>query len=599
MIDVALHAEQIAIALLGSPNEKLSSDKELRFGRKGSLCIDLSKGTFYDHENEEGGGMLSLIQRERGESSITEFLETLGITEQKLPPVRNNDTQIQSKEYSSDEMRALAEKAEIYSRFNDAFCTMRFEGKIYRPFSRVDSNNWIMKRPTGLMPLLLSEGDSAKPVIVVEGEKAFLGAKELAKENIICAWHGGVSALEQSNWTQLKDFNEVIIFPDNDDAGFDCAIALKEKLESLNIKTSIVKPPTHWDEKDDLYDAYERQEYFDVVKYARDNEYHKEASHTVVYHDYKAFKDIEYPPKVWLIENLMARSNLFMIHGAPGHCKSLGTSVMSIALASGYNFGHYKIPNAVKVVYIDAEMPPNAMQERLNQQLNMFSAESFERQKELIQRVEKNLFIVSHHDQEHGLLPLNTEEGKTWFWDMIEKIDPAVVILDNLLTLTSMTDSNQADEWVSDVQPLLLKLRQQDRVAWFVHHSSKAGTQLGSMSKTVVLDGVIKTELANNDSDALLDIDAETYETSFKWSFEKTRHFYGKDALPIAWLYSNGVMSKDKDDLEMRREVVAQMINEGADKDAISSKTGVSVRTIERDIAYAKSNKMIDEEPPF
>ena len=72
MIDVALHAEQIAIALLGSPNEKLSSDKELRFGRKGSLCIDLSKGTFYDHENEEGGGMLSLIQRERGESSAVE-----------------------------------------------------------------------------------------------------------------------------------------------------------------------------------------------------------------------------------------------------------------------------------------------------------------------------------------------------------------------------------------------------------------------------------------------------------------------------------------------------------------------------------------------
>ena len=182
---------------------------------------------------------------------------------------------------------------------------------------------------------------------------------------------------------------------------------------------------------------------------------------------------------------------------------------------------------------------------------------------------------------------------------MIEKIDPSVVVLDNLLTLTSMTDSNQADEWISDVQPILLKLRQQDRVAWFVHHSSKAGTQLGSMSKTVVLDAVLKSELTNTESDALLDIDAETYETSFKWVFEKSRHFYGKDSLPIAWLYSNGIMSKDKDDLEMRREIVAQMINEGADKEAISSKTGVSVRTIERDIAYAKSNKMIDEEPPF
>ena len=599
MIDVAIHAETIAKALLGSPNKRLSSDKELRFGKKGSLSIDLSKGTFYDHENQEGGGMLSLIKRERGETNITDFLSSLGVTEKKLPAVRNYDSQIKEKEYSSDQMRALAEKAEIYSRFSDTFCTMRFEGKIYRPFNRIDANKWVMKRPDSLMPLLLSDGDSAKPVIVVEGEKAYLGAKQLAKENIICAWHGGVSALDQSNWTQLKDFNEVIIFPDNDEVGFDCAIKLKDKLESLSIKTSIAKPPTHWSDKDDLFDAYERQEYFDVVKYARDNEYRKEASHTVIYHNYKTFKDKEYPPKVWLIENLMARANLFMIHGAPGHCKSLGTSVMSVALSAGYNFGHYKIPRAVKVVYIDAEMSPNDMQYRLNQQLNMFNSESQERQDELRANVEKNLFIVSHHDQEFGLLPINTVEGKIWFWDMIEKIDPDVVILDNLLTLTSMTDSNQADQWISEVQPILLKLRQQDRCAWFVHHSSKAGTQLGSMAKTVVLDGVVKTELTNTDSESLLDIDAETYETSFKWIWEKTRHFYGKDAMPIAWLYSNGIMTKDKNDLEMRRDVVAKMVNQGIDKETIASNTDVSIRTIERDIAYAKSNNMLDDEPPF
>ena len=54
--------EPVARALLGEPNERLSKPNELRFGTHGSVAVDLAKGTFYDHESNEGGGVLDLVR---------------------------------------------------------------------------------------------------------------------------------------------------------------------------------------------------------------------------------------------------------------------------------------------------------------------------------------------------------------------------------------------------------------------------------------------------------------------------------------------------------------------------------------------------------
>lgn len=56
----------IARELLGDPNKHLSTQKKLRFGRKGSLSVDLPKARWFDHEGGEGGGVLDLICREIG-----------------------------------------------------------------------------------------------------------------------------------------------------------------------------------------------------------------------------------------------------------------------------------------------------------------------------------------------------------------------------------------------------------------------------------------------------------------------------------------------------------------------------------------------------
>ena len=55
--------EDVAQLLLGPANGALSTRTQLRFGRQGSLAVELAgdkRGQWYDHENKIGGGALDL-----------------------------------------------------------------------------------------------------------------------------------------------------------------------------------------------------------------------------------------------------------------------------------------------------------------------------------------------------------------------------------------------------------------------------------------------------------------------------------------------------------------------------------------------------------
>jgi putative DNA primase/helicase len=67
--DTAARAADIAISILGEPNRAMSSKRELRFGRHGSLSVVIAgpkAGMWHDHESGTGGDMIGFIMRERG-----------------------------------------------------------------------------------------------------------------------------------------------------------------------------------------------------------------------------------------------------------------------------------------------------------------------------------------------------------------------------------------------------------------------------------------------------------------------------------------------------------------------------------------------------
>src|SRR6516225_6828462 len=62
-IDFGALCEPVARRLWGEPSE-VSGDN-LRWGSHGSKSVDATRGVWFDHETNEGGGTVDLICRER------------------------------------------------------------------------------------------------------------------------------------------------------------------------------------------------------------------------------------------------------------------------------------------------------------------------------------------------------------------------------------------------------------------------------------------------------------------------------------------------------------------------------------------------------
>ena len=79
-IDFAALMPDVARALLGEPNARLSTARELRYGTHGSLAVHVGgphAGTWRDHEADAGGGVLDLVKREAGARDSREAMAWL------------------------------------------------------------------------------------------------------------------------------------------------------------------------------------------------------------------------------------------------------------------------------------------------------------------------------------------------------------------------------------------------------------------------------------------------------------------------------------------------------------------------------------------
>jgi len=78
------HIETVARRLLGEPNREKSTKHQLRFGTHGSMAVEIGgnkAGTWYDFQDEVGGGVVELVQRETGlaNGEVFDWLREMGI----------------------------------------------------------------------------------------------------------------------------------------------------------------------------------------------------------------------------------------------------------------------------------------------------------------------------------------------------------------------------------------------------------------------------------------------------------------------------------------------------------------------------------------
>ena len=91
MTDFAQFMPDVARALLGEPNGRLSKGDRWRYGNKGSLSVDVKRGTWKDFEADRGGGVIDLVmieeQTDRG--GAIQWLRDNGFVEDRSTTRRN------------------------------------------------------------------------------------------------------------------------------------------------------------------------------------------------------------------------------------------------------------------------------------------------------------------------------------------------------------------------------------------------------------------------------------------------------------------------------------------------------------------------------
>jgi putative DNA primase/helicase len=227
--------DEVAKRLLGEPNRDLSTRVQLRFGRNGSVAVELGgskRGQWYDHENKLGGGALDLVSRCTGLSgrAAAEWAATeLGIAaEQPSWPSRKRI--VATYDYRDENANLL-------------FQVVRYAPKTFRQRCPDGSGGWSW-RVRGIrqvpyrLPELLAERDAL--VFVVEGEK---DADRLASLGLVATCNAGGANTWPDALNQFFEGRTVYILPDNDAAGRSHAERVAAALHGVAASVSIVFLP--------------------------------------------------------------------------------------------------------------------------------------------------------------------------------------------------------------------------------------------------------------------------------------------------------------------------------------------------------------------
>jgi hypothetical protein len=211
----------IAERILGKPNAKLSSRDELRFGSNGSVAVQIAgeqRGSWYDHENQVGGGPRELLTLKGGvplEETDEWFRNNLGIVTD-APAIKRR--QVATFDYC-DEAGALI------------FQVVRLEPKNFRQRQPDGTGGWKWKvKGVRQVPYRLPQLLAASPeqiVFIPEGE---MKVERLEGLGQLATCNAGGAGKWKAGFAQYFAGKRVVILPDNDRAGRDHAAMVAANL---------------------------------------------------------------------------------------------------------------------------------------------------------------------------------------------------------------------------------------------------------------------------------------------------------------------------------------------------------------------------------
>jgi hypothetical protein len=238
-MNLAPHAEAIARALLGEPNKRQSTKAQLRFGSKGALAVEIAgakAGTWYDHEAKAGGGMLALVRREKGfdNGAVFQWLaDELGIEDPPKPKWTTTGRWTYRDRDGNPLFRVVrrdcpgAEKRIHFERYDAA------TGKFARGKDCMDG---IPRVPFRLNEWIDVEG----PVLLPEGERKVARLFDLGW---LATCNAGGSKNFPKGFAPYLQGRDVVLLPDNDDAGRNHARKVASILEPVAASIRVLELP--------------------------------------------------------------------------------------------------------------------------------------------------------------------------------------------------------------------------------------------------------------------------------------------------------------------------------------------------------------------
>jgi 5S rRNA maturation endonuclease (ribonuclease M5) len=301
----------------------LKNDNEWRFGKRLSKAIDLENATYFDFEENEGGGLIDLI------------IKNKGLSGKELSNYLYNEFDIGDKITEKHTIKTKERKVVAEYNYRNELNEVRYQVVRYQPKDfrqrHFKDNQWhwglkdIEPLPYNL-PQILEQKD--KTIFIVEGEK---DADRLMSLGFLATTNSGGSKNWHDSLSKWFKDRRVILIPDNDSAGYLHIEKVANSILTASESVHIVKLEGKVAEKQDISDFIEQggnleQLILSAEPYNKDD---VNVFPTMAIGDILALKNQKF-----LIENLIPENGLAVIYGQPASYKTFCALDMSLSIAS-------------------------------------------------------------------------------------------------------------------------------------------------------------------------------------------------------------------------------------------------------------------------
>ncbi len=490
----------LATSLWGEPTSRTA--REIRFGRQGSKVVKPSpENVYHDFETNAGGGYRDLYHLRYGEYPPAD-----------TPPAR---PRIDRTYDYRDETGAMV------------FQVVRMIPKTFRQRrpDPAEPGGWswsvkgVRRVPYRLPELWAAPSDA--PVYVAEGEKDVDALRALG---VVATCNCGGAGKWTDDCTRALRGRNVVILPDNDQAGRDHARDVLAKLRPVAASVSIVTLPGLPDKGDvsDWIAAGGTREQLSAIAYAdadrdRDREYSADLDGPPPYDDELPYGDAipEPPPyddppapervvsidgtpyqappaaiwrhqgqwdeaaipqRPWVVPRYLMRGTVSLLAGPPSAGKSSIMKAWTIAAAFGLPFGRFIPPHPLKVLTYNVEDDLAEEQRRMSATLRQFNRQSYEIPDTLDIIGPASIGTLIQRDSGTGYVVNSPAFDQ--LRAIIEETRPDVIMLDPLVELHNVEENDNTG--LRSVMAAFRALAGEYQCAVLIaHHTRKGGLSPG------------------------------------------------------------------------------------------------------------------------